>query len=775
MYTRCATLLILLFISLPFQGFTQLSSQDIHGQYGITFNGVYEQARFGANVSYLGDINNDGFDDISICAPNATPRNIPEVGEIAIIFGHPLNIDSVFNIESLDGSNGFILRGANSGDRIGYGGANAAGDINNDGIDDLIIGTPFIDSDSLDTGGAYVIFGRANGFDPLIKLDTLRNPDGFILQGGNFYYDNFGTTGGYAGDMNNDGIDDFYVTADDTDYNGASSGTTYIIYGKSNFSDLIDTDTLSIQDGFLINGAAAEDNLGVSAASLGDFNNDGFDDLILGAFHANNDTGAGYVIFGQNGGFSDTLNVVDLNGNNGFTILGISQEDRAGSTVGNAGDINGDGFNDLFISAKKATHSGLILSGQTHIIYGSNNPRPPIIFLDNLLAQEGLTINGRLANELSGTAVSSLGDINEDGIDDLIIGALFSSSNGNSANGAAYVLFGQTTPFPQSINLGSTTDVSTLIIEGYNNYVRLGISVAGSGDFNGDNINDLLIGEDQGLSQTGNITGLAHLLLGTKFLSIDSTCLQENYTALRTLYLNTNGDNWINNSNWPDAAFFMQNTSRPRNLFMDDWYGVVTDSLAGCVKKIHLANNNLNGHLPSQIDGLGQLVELDLSNNTLFDTLPSTLGNLSNLTLLKLSNNQLTGNIPGELGDLSNLEALWLYDNLLNGCYENNLLSLCEQFNPQINGFFINAGNDLEAFWGDFCTINAGSCCPLNRQMSGQIPSNLYKASDEILSNNIISNNQNIQFKAGNRILLNNDFKVEPNAQFSAEIEGCEN
>jgi len=195
----------------------------------------------------------------------------------------------------------------------------------------------------------------------------------------------------------------------------------------------LDTDTR----GFVING----DRSGSSVSSAGDVNGDGFDDMIVGAPKADpngSESGASYVVFGKTNGTAVALSDVS-GGTGGFVINCISAHDRSGFSVSSAGDVNGDGLDDLIIGARGDDPNGES-SGASFVVFGKTDGTAV-----ELAAVEagtgGFVINGVAQGDASGRSVSSAGDVNGDGFDDLIVGAPYYDPNG-SASGASFVVFG---------------------------------------------------------------------------------------------------------------------------------------------------------------------------------------------------------------------------------------------------------------------------------------------------------------------------------------------
>jgi Ca2+-binding RTX toxin-like protein len=389
----------------------------------------------GSSVSSAGDINGDGFADVIVGAQGGDNGGYP-AGEAYVIFGKAGATRANIDLTSLAASDGFIIQGDVAGDKAGRS-VSSAGDINGDGFADLIVGAPFGDNAGTTAGEAYVIFGKAGATRANIDLTFLAVSDGFIIEG-DVAYNWAGFSVSSAGDINGDGFDDLIVGAPNGDNGGSEAGEAYVIFGKAGATRAnIDLTSLAESDGFIIQGNVASDSAGWSVSSAGDINGDGFADLIVGARYA----GEAYVIFGKAGATRANIDLTFLAASDGFIIQGDDAHDRAGFSVSSAGDINGDGFADLIVGAPMGDNGGRD-AGEAYVIFGKAGATRANIDLTSLAESDGFIIQGDVAYDRAGFSVSSAGDINGDGFDDLIVGAPFGDNGGDWA-GEAYVIFGR--------------------------------------------------------------------------------------------------------------------------------------------------------------------------------------------------------------------------------------------------------------------------------------------------------------------------------------------
>ena len=411
-----------------------------------------------------------------------------------------MSFDSSFNLGSLNGRNGFKISGDTISGDVGSV-ISSAGDINGDGIVDIVIGNPEgqgpQNSIFFSSGESYVIFGgsdvaRNGRFD----VSSLNGRNGFVVYGTEALQYS-GAAVSAAGDINNDGLDDLIVGT-------PGEEQVQIIFGsrRSNFfNGRLDIDQLNGNNGVTFeSGAELNESFGSAVSGLGDVNADGIDDFIVGAPRASipggGFAGRGYVLFGKsNIANNGQFDVVDLNGRNGFVMEGVPQLLSAlGSAVSDAGDANGDGVNDLLISAPKVGDFG---AGEAYVLFGGRNiGKNGLVQLTNLNGRNGFRIPGVKGSEL-GRSLSSAGDVNNDGIDDIIVGVPRPTNGGPSPTGESYVIFGSR-DIGQSGRLDPTrlNGSNGFKIKGERDFSQFGTSVSGAGDVNNDGIDDLLVGTE---------------------------------------------------------------------------------------------------------------------------------------------------------------------------------------------------------------------------------------------------------------------------------------
>ncbi len=431
--------------------------------------------RAGTSVSGAGDVDGDGNEDVVFGAPGADPRG--ERAGRATILIRPLD-----GRELSDASRALHVDGG-AGDRLGRAVA-AAGDVNGDGFDDVVIGAPGLDQKARsDNGGAHVLFGSPT---PDAWNVATENFAGFTIFGERSG-DRAGKSVAAAGDVNGDGFADVVVGAPGGDSLGReNAGAAYVVLGGRDPTSI----DLAVDgaNAIRIYGGHPFDRAGMSVSGVGDVNRDGLEDVAVGAYGFDGEgafSGAAFVVWGSAVPSSVDLALVGHLSELGFAIVGAQPGDDAGWSIASAGDVNADGTPDIAVGARGVDSHQYLNVGAAYVVFGQK--REARLALGDL-GEFGYRIIGNRPFDLTGTSLSSVGDLTGDGLPDLALAAPRASRRAHRA-GVAYVVPGKPT-----IGGLRLPRAAMLRIPGRMRMAELGASLAGNVDFNGDAHLDMLIG-----------------------------------------------------------------------------------------------------------------------------------------------------------------------------------------------------------------------------------------------------------------------------------------
>ncbi|MBP9081093.1 MAG: FG-GAP repeat protein [Flavobacteriales bacterium] len=407
------------------------SSTGLAATAAWTLQGTQANARMGFSVGTAGDVNGDGYSDVAIGSPGMLGW-----GGVLVYAG---------SSAGLGGSAWAVLMGnSQTGSEFGWSVA-LAGDVDGDGLSDLVVGAPKYNNGSAAQGRAYCYHGSAVSMGPVANWTFTGIPVngqlGYCVAG--------------AGDLNGDGYSDVAIGAPfQPKVPTTNNGAVHVFRGNLGSG-------LSVAAGTVLQGPGSS-NFGSSVSSAGDMNGDGFADLVIGAPGTSTNAGAVHIHMG--------VGAITLVASAAASTLAGTSGERLGHAVALAGDVNGDGYGDVVLGSPD--HSSAL--GRARVYRGS---AAPLLDATHLY----WTGNGSVAGAKAGSAVATAGDVNGDGLSDLLVGAPEQGGTG------AVKIFHGVADLPHLTNRSWT-------IQGTADHQRLGHSVASAGDVNADGYSDVVIG-----------------------------------------------------------------------------------------------------------------------------------------------------------------------------------------------------------------------------------------------------------------------------------------
>jgi Putative metal-binding motif/FG-GAP repeat len=378
---------------------------------------------------------------------------------------------------------GFRLTGEAMSDGVGYAVA-GGGDVNGDGLADLVVGAYNEASGGTEAGASYIFHG------PLTAMLSASSAAAKVE--GNKVGAHLGSSVAFVGDMNGDGLDDVLVGAPaEPAVSDGEEGAAYLMLSPL-------SGALSLAEAEArIQAPLRYGSMGKDLDGAGDIDGDGLNDLVIGAPGMDpdpyGDVGMAVVLLGP-----VTSDIRDLN-DAYAQLIGTDVGEDAGNAVAGAGDLDGDGLADVVIGAHGASVAGMDRAGVVYVV--STPPAGP-----SDLSDATAILTGRAEWDLFGVKVVGPGDVDGDGLADLLVGAYFDSTGGTSA-GAVYLLLG---PFSGTVSANS----AAAILVGSAESESLSEHVDSAGDVDGDGNIDLIVGSVNHKGVAGTRSGAAFLAFG---------------------------------------------------------------------------------------------------------------------------------------------------------------------------------------------------------------------------------------------------------------------